>query len=71
MRKPESVGTIFLSAVGAALGDGLYRWWRHGTVDWVGAAEVGLGCAITAACIAWLARLRQRRQQEDGIAGSV
>jgi hypothetical protein len=34
------------STLGAATGDAVYGWWRHGKVDWVGSLEFALGWGI-------------------------
>lgn len=62
MRKvaPQSVGTVLISCLAAAAGDALYRWWRHGALDWLAVAEFALGWALAALVISLLAGMRKK-----------
>jgi len=58
----NSLRASLLSAVAACAGNAAYRWWRHGSVDWAGVLEFGLGFTLTAVAIELFVRWRRQRK---------
>jgi uncharacterized membrane protein YfcA len=67
----QPIRLIVISCVSAMTGNALYGWRKHGAVDWIRVAEFGLGWAIGSAGFSAVARMRARRQNANGIEGSV
>jgi hypothetical protein len=67
----HSSRVIVIGVLGACLGDALYRWWRHGSVDWIGVLCVGIGWAMAAALFEVLSRRRMQRQDLNTTEGRV
>ena len=57
--------TVFWSTMAACSGDALYRWQRHGSVDWIAVLEFGIGWAFATAVILAFSFWRQQRQDLD------